>query len=222
MTSNQTRRLTALGQTVTFSNLYPADFPEGTKAADLMTQIRAAEADAKAGAAGQQSNHGTMLSGTQTKSELFDDLYDELRAISRTAKAIASEVPGLDGKFRLPRSSAYSQILATARAFLADATPLEAKFVEYEMPPTFLADLANDITGFEIAEDDQGAGLTNRVGATRSVAEAIMAGSAALRNLDPLMRNKYRDNPVKLVEWLSASHVERTPQKAPAPAVVAS
>ncbi len=55
------------------------------------------------------------------------------------------------------------------------------------------------------AEDDQDAGLTNRVGATRSVAEAIMAGMGALRRLDPLMRNKYRNDPVKLAEWFTAS-----------------
>ena len=37
---------------------------------------------------------------------------------------------------------------------------------------------------------------------------------AALRKLDPLMRNNYRNQPVKLAEWFSASRVERTPKKA--------
>lgn len=39
-----------------------------------------------------------------------------------------------------------------------------------------------------------------------------MAGIAALRKLDPLMHNKYRNDPVRLAEWLSASHVERAPR----------
>ena len=82
------------------------------------------------------------------------------------------------------------------------------------MPANFLADLAADITAFEAAEYDQSTGRTNRVGATRSVAQEIMEGIAALRKLDPLMRNKYRNQPVKLVEWFSASRVERTPKRA--------
>ncbi len=119
----------------------------------------------------------------------------------------------------MPRSPSYSQVLTSARAFLADATPLAASFIEYELPAGFLTDLAADIAAFEAAKDDQGAGLTNRVGATRSVAEAIMAGIAALRKLDPLLRNKYRNDPVRLAEWFSASRVECTAAKAtPAPA----
>jgi hypothetical protein len=216
MTDNQTRRLAALGKTLMFASLYPADFPSGGKAAQLRDEIRNAEAEANSGAAGQQSGHGSMKAGTRTKSDLYDELYDDLRAINRTAKAIAADEPGLEEKFRMPRSPSYAQVLATARAFVTDATPLAAKFVEYEMPADFLTDLAADIAAFEAAED-QGAGLTNRVGATRTVSEAIMAGIAALRKLDPLMRNKYRNDPVKLAEWFTSSRVERVASKKKAP-----
>ncbi len=217
MTDNQTRRLAALGKTLMFATLHPTDFPAGGKAAQLLSEIRNAEAEANTGAAGQESGHGSMKAGTRTKSELYDELYEDLRAINRTAKAIAADEPGLEEKFRMPRSPSYAQVLATARAFLTDATPLSAKFVEYEMPADFLTDLAADIAAFDAAEDDQGAGLTSRVGATRSVAEAIMAGIAALRKLDPLMRNKYRNDPVKLAEWFTSSHVERVASKKKAP-----
>jgi hypothetical protein len=214
MTNNQTRRLSALGNIVAFGAQNPADFAAGTKAADLLGQIRAAEADATSGATGQESHGGSMRAGTRTKADLYDELYEDLRAINRTAKAIAADVPGLDEKFRMPRSPSYAQVLATARAFLADAAPLAPSFIEYELPASFLTDLASDIAAFEAAEDDQSTGLTNRVGATRSVAQAIMEGIAALGKLDPLMRNKYRNQPVKLAEWFSASRIERAPRKA--------
>jgi hypothetical protein len=220
MTDNQKRRLAALGRIAVFGTLHPSDFAAGTKSADLLAQIRTAEAEATAGAAGQESGGGAMRAGTRSKAELFDELYEDLRAINRTAKAIAVDEPGLEQKFRMPRSPSYPLTLATARAFLADATPLSAKFIEYEMPADFLADLAADIAAFDEAEDDQDAGLTSRVGATRSVAEAIMAGMGALRRLDPLMRNKYRNDPVKLAEWFTASRVERVASKKKAPPAV--
>jgi hypothetical protein len=218
MTNNQTRRLAALGRIGVFGTLHPTDFPVGSKAAELLGQIKTAETDAASGGTGQETGGGAMRAGTQTKADLYDELYEDLRAINRTAKALAADVPGLDEKFRMPRSPSYGQVLTSARAFLADATPLAASFIEYEMPADFLADLAADIAAFEAAEDDQGAGLTNRVGATRTVAQAIMAGIAALRKLDPLLRNKYRNDPVRLAEWFSASRVERTAAKAAAPA----
>lgn len=209
MTDQQSRRLTSLGRILVFGNLHPGDFPAGTKAAELLGIIQAAEADATAGSTHQASSGGAARAGTQTKAELFDGLYEDLRAINRTAKALATEVPGLEEKFRMPRSANNINLITAARAFLVDATPLAARFVEYEIPADFLTDLAADIAAFEAAEDDQGAGLTNRVGATRSVAEAILAGNAASRKLDPLMRNKYRYDPVKLAEWFTASRVER-------------
>lgn len=216
MTDQQTRRLATLGRIVVFGNMYAGDFPAGSKAAELLDLIKAAEAEAKAGSTTQETGDGAKRAGSQTKAALYDELYEDLRAISRTAKALADEIPGLGQKFRMPRSPSYTEVLTTARAFLADATPIAAKFIEFEMPADFIADLTADIAAFEAAEDDQGAGLTNRVGATRTIAQAIMAGSAAARKLDPLMRNKYRNDPPKLAEWFSASRVERSPSKAAA------
>lgn len=82
----------------------------------------------------------------------------------------------------------------------------------YEIADDFLEDLQADIAAFEAAEDDQEGGLTQRVGATRGIAEAVRTGVAAVRWLDPILRNKYRDQPERLAEWLSASRIERVPR----------
>jgi hypothetical protein len=39
------------------------------------------------------------------------------------------------------------------------------------------------------------------------------------RELDPIVRNKYRNNPAKLAVWESASRVERAPRKKEKPPV---
>ncbi|MEO5716400.1 MAG: hypothetical protein ABIT37_23175 [Luteolibacter sp.] len=221
MRTTQANRIATFGRVLGFAALYPGDIPAASKADKLLTLIRDAETDATAGGTDQSSSGGAARGGTQTKADFYDELYEDLQALNRTAKAIAAdEVPGLDEKFRMPRSPSYKAVLTAARAFLKDATPLKAEFIEYELPADFLEDLEDDIEAFEKAEDDQGDGRTQQVGATRSIAEAVAAGAAALRKLDALMRNKYRASPARLAEWLTASHTERAPRKAKAKAAV--
>ncbi len=209
-----------LGSVKSYSKRYPADFAAGSKAAELMAIALAGEAEATGSGTEQASGDGKTRAGTVTKAGLYDGLLEDLRAISGTAKSISSEMAGLDEKFRLPRSQAQSVLLTTARAFLKDATPLAANFIAYELAADFLTDLEDDIAAYDAAEDDQDDGLGKRVGATRTIAQALTDGCAAVRNLEPLMRNKYKNDPPKLAEWFVASHVERAPRKAkPVPPV---
>jgi hypothetical protein len=95
--------------------MYAGDFPAGSKAAELLDLIKAEEAEAKAGSTSQATGDGGKRAGSQTKAALYDDLYENLRPISRTAKAMADEIPGLNQKFRMPRSPSYTEVLTTAR-----------------------------------------------------------------------------------------------------------
>lgn len=212
MEVTQNKRINTFGRIDGFAKLHPNDFPTGKKAAKFLAIIRQAAVDTAESGTTQERSDSDSRAGSQTKAELYDELYDDLQAINRTAKSIAHDISGLDEKFRMPRSTSYAAVLISARAFLKDATPLKAEFLEYELDEDFLTDLADDIVAFDAAEDDQGEGLTERVGATRSIAEAIRAGVAAIRRLDPIMRNKYRNNAGTLAEWLTASHIERSPR----------
>lgn len=210
---------TTFGRVDGYAKLHPEDFPAGKKAAELLAIIRQAASDTTNSGTAQATSDGDTRAGSQTKADLYDELYDDLQAVNRTAKSMAYELPGFDEKFRMPRSSGYGAVLIAARAFLADATPLKPQFIAYEMPEDFLADLAADIAAFDAAEDDQGGGLTERVGATRELDRAIRAGTAALRRLDPIIKNKCRADARKLAEWITASHIERAPRTAKVPPV---
>ena len=61
-------------------------------------------------------------------------LHNELKGFSDTAHGIALTTPGFDQKFRLPRSGSDQALLASAVAFVADATPVQAIFLANEMP----------------------------------------------------------------------------------------
>jgi hypothetical protein len=49
------------------------------------------------------------------------------------------------------------------------------------------------------------------VAATVAVSDAAERGHNAVRELDAIVRNIFRDDPAALAEWESASHVERPP-----------
>lgn len=65
-----------------------------------LNEIRAAELEANTGAAGQEFGHAAMKAGSQTKTNLDDELDDELRAINRTDNASPPRCRGRRGMAR--------------------------------------------------------------------------------------------------------------------------
>ncbi|MDX6558235.1 MAG: hypothetical protein QOF72_1284 [Blastocatellia bacterium] len=170
-------------------------------------------------AATEASGFGLSRQGTTTRSQAREALRDDLEAINRTARAMASDVPGIDDKFRIPRNNNDQHLLHAARAFAADAEPLAAQFIAHELPADFLEDLNADIAALEGAINSQSSGKGDHVAARAAIDDAIARGTEVLRKLDAIVKNKYANNPSVLAEWLSASHVERAPKrKASAPA----
>jgi hypothetical protein len=140
-------------------------------------------------------------------------LRADLEAIARTARAMASDVPGLDDKFRLPRNTNDQHLLAAARAFAVDAVPLKAQFIAHELPADFLEDLNADIAALEAAIANQASGRGSHVSARAAIDDAIERADEVVRKLDAIVKNKYADNPMVLAQWLSASHTERAPRR---------
>ena len=146
-----------------------------------------------------------------------ENLRAEMRVIRDTAEAIseAEGLPEFDDQFRMPRSYSYDVLLTAARAFLADATAEEALFLEFEMKPTFLADLLADITALENAGETQDAGLSQQVGGTAELSAEVEKGLAARKQLLPIVKNKFAGQPGILAEWAMATRIvrpDRTPE----------
>jgi hypothetical protein len=153
------------------------------------------------------------MESTGSKAAARDELRRDLEAISRTARALAMSTPGLEDKFRAPRSISDQALLATARAFAADALPLKTEFTRRGMPDDFLEDLASDIEEFEQAINQKIQKREVHIAATAAIDTVIERGVNAVRELDAIMRNKFADDPASLAAWLSASHTQRTPRQ---------
>jgi hypothetical protein len=180
----------------------------------LFADLRVINAELDAYAARQSSGRNAAEQGTTTKGAARDNLQDDLDAMSRTARAIGEVTPGLEDKFRLPRGRANDQeLLAAARAFLADALPMKATFIEYGMPADFLEDLDDDIQAFVAAVELQESGKRDRATATAAIDDVISRGMQIVRRLDAIVYNILRDQPAKLAGWNRARHVERAPKR---------
>lgn len=190
-----------------------SDFAPTSLATQLFTDLTAGVADLTNLTAAQASGDGSARAGTDFRSDARDDLRSRLKALNRTAHAIAIEVPGLENKFRVPRGDNDEELLAAARAAAADAPAFSSHFIAHEMPATFIDDLNTSIANFEKAMNQQSSAVGDRVGSRAAIEKRLDALMIIRRKLDPIMRNKYADDPATLTEWIRASHIARPAKK---------
>jgi hypothetical protein len=212
MNDSANRKFEACGRVRDFGTARTADFAPTSLAIQLLTNLSSSIARLEGLSATQQSGGGAAREGTATRGDARDELHARMKAISRTAQAIAIDTPGLDEKFRTPRGDNDQTLIAAARGFAADAAPLTAQFVAHEMSATFIDDLNASIARFETAISSQSSAVGDRVGARAAIEDILDECMNIVRKLDPIVRNKYANDPATLAEWTSASHVERAPK----------
>lgn len=192
-------------------------FPQTSLGGQQLTALNRVVEDLSREAATQASGVSSVQQATVSRAGAREALRDSMQAISRTARAMALDNPGLENKFRMPRSGSDRALLSTARAFAADALLLKDEFIRHELPPTFIEDLRADIADMERAIGSQNSGRGTHVIATVSIDEGLERGMSAVRKLDAIVRNKFHNDPATLAAWESARHVERytpTPRRA--------
>jgi hypothetical protein len=151
----------------TFRLAHDADFPAGSLAAGKSADVTAALPQVNHLGADQVSGAGTAHSATRTKALAHAALHADLLAVSDNAHALARlGTPGLEHKFRLPRSGGHQALLNAARAFATDAAPLKDQFLSPNMPADFLDALNAHLEQFEAAMKTQTTGSGEQAGAT--------------------------------------------------------
>lgn len=212
MNADERRRYDMLARVRDFGAENASDFPPGSVGADNFATVGAVVGELDASGAAQASGMSSGRQGTAMKSNAREDVREELRAINRTARALALDDPGLSEKFLMPRGDNDQKLIAAARAFITDAEPLKNEFVKYGLNADFLSQLQADIASFEQAVGDKNAATVEQVGATAAIDAQIERGMIAVRRLKAIVTNKYVNNSAKLAAWLSASHVENAPR----------
>jgi len=195
-----------------FVSSHANDFAPTSLGKELSNTLATIVTELDGHASSEASGFGSERQGTSTRSLARAALREDLEAISRTARAMAGDVPGIDEKFRVPPPGNDQRLLSAARAFATDAAPFSAQFIAHELPADFLADLNADIAALEAAISAQSSGAGNHVAASAAIDDAIDRGVEIVRRLDAIVKNKYANSSSILAEWTSASHTERAPR----------
>lgn len=216
--NQQITSLSAAFKTVdTFGIANAADFPPASLGGQQFALIHTAVTQTATLGATQVSGADAAHSGVLSKVAARFHLHDDLLGISNAAHSLVLlGTAGLDGKFLLPRSGGDQALLNSARAFQTDAAAFSAQFISLGLHADFLTHLGADIADFETTITAKGAAVGAQAGATSGLEDTAQKAAVALHVLDTVVKNTYKNNPVKLAEWAVARHVEKhTPVKRP-------
>ncbi len=188
------------------------DFPANSLVATQSAVLNSVINNIQALTGEQNAGRSSARFQYNSKATARENLREMLSDISETARSMIYQLPGIDLKFRMPRGDNDAELLARARAFLTDATPLKNDFIAYEIDADFLTDLQALIADFEQRQSATGTSTGAHVEATADIGEEARKGMIAVRTMDGAIKNKYRRDLGKLTAWKSASHIERLPK----------
>jgi hypothetical protein len=213
MTDKENRKYQMFVRVRNFCTAHATGFAATSLAAQLIASLIALITTLDGQIAEQVSGQGAAREGSSTRGAARAALRDTMEAISRTARTLALTIPGLDEKFRVPQASNDQKLIAAARGFARDAAPHAAQFIAHELPADFIEELNEDIAALQAAIDHHTDAVGDHVGARAGIDRLIDEASQIVRQLDTIIRNKFRNDPVVLAEWASASHTERDPKR---------
>lgn len=194
-----------------------ADFPAGSIGATQFAEVGAVITQLEGLGSQQSGGMGEARMGYANKDTARENLREAMAEIARTAASMEYQFPGISEMFEMPRGMTDQKLVAAANAFIAAMSPYEDAFIQYGLSDEFLGDLTNDITAFQQSMKMTASGRDAHVAATAEIGTVVRRGMQAVRILDGVVKNKYRDNVGKLAAWTSASHIERAPQAATTP-----
>ncbi len=196
-----------------FGDESAADFPAGSKGAEFFARNKARVARIDAAGAGQASAKGDVRQGYLGKGTARENVRALCASVAKTSRGAAYEVPGLDVKFYLAVDLPDAELLAHAQMVLQDAPKHQAKLIEWGEDEDFLEDLAEAVEDFEKSMTDTSAATGEQVEATAGISEEVREGMIDRRQLNVIVRNRYKNNPAKLAAWESAYHIEHPKKK---------
>ena len=197
-----------------------SDLPVGCEAIDRFANLATLSGQLNGFKVGQ-------LRGPASLQTLLDAAWSDFKDIARTARAIDLDEPGFAGFYRLPGEPTASNIKthadsllarledapADTPAQLAEKAALRAKFISKLIPTDFVEDLRADRDAIDGKNLANTAGNLKCLESTESISVLLLEGGQEVTRLDAMMQNLYRRNPTKLHAWLTASRVERSPQR---------
>jgi hypothetical protein len=133
-------------------------------------------------------------------------VLDYIKAIARTSRRVTKDETGAT-PFIIPAGRSAPAVISTARAFIAEAEKRQAEFVKRDLPATFLADFRALVGELEKAVATQLNSQTDRRQAQAGIKDALADATDAVRELDVVVPNALRLDPVRLAAYRGARRI---------------
>jgi hypothetical protein len=217
MKDTEIRKFEMLARVRDFGAAHVSSFPAASLGGQKFAAVGAVVGELEAHGTTQSSGKGAAQASTSAKRAARMDVRGKMVAIRDTAQALEEAIHGVSGNFRVPRDNGDQALINSARAFVSAATPIKNEFLQREMPATFIEDLTAAVAVFESAVNEKNTNTEKRITATAAISASLERGAKLVRELDAIVRNKFRADAATLAAWESASHITRPSKKRPAP-----
>jgi len=209
MNPREVKRCEMFDRVVAFGQANATDFLDSSKAAELFARMKEVVARIAVASNSPEVDQSTSVA------VLLDALRIDLNNIVRTASEIGIDAPGFAERFLLPANLKPSALTTAASQVLVElgGEGVSARFVGYELPETFVSDLADDLDELESIRDLSDNAEIGRSDQAVSLGSAIQSGLLIVGKLNAIMHNKYTRQPEKLLAWRKASYTERAAQR---------
>lgn len=213
--NNRNRRVSALATSMKgFFEGLEDDFPANSVARQRIGSLGELVVKIDELSSRQTQEKGAAKAATERKTASGEEIKRRMKEMRSTTISIETVQPGVSQHFNLPASQNAESWLEAARAFVATGTTFKPLFLSRAMPDDFLEGLTGAVENFESAVDEYNLHTRNASAATAMLEDACSQVLTIRRELDPIVRNTYRNDPEKLVQWESASHLERPAKRA--------
>ena len=197
-----------------FMTANAADFQNIAFVAATLTELQTETGKIAALAAGKVQSTAAAKDSTIERGDARDALREAMAEIADLWRSAVKDESTAANKFRM-RYGTDQNLIATAKAFAAEAAANQQIFLERGMPADFVSGLQTKTTAFEQAVNRSEAARGTRVGANAAFDRSVKKCKDLVGNMEPVVKRTYRaNNPQKWAEWTVASHVDRAPKPA--------
>ena len=132
----------------------------------------------------------------------------QMRPIVEVAHSLRSEVPGISGALKMPKSRADAEaMVAAANAMAQNAAVYKDVLIEHGLPHDFIDQLNAAAEAVKQSVDARGAARVLRKGATKSIKADIVLGRNTVGIMNAAIARLLRNSPGLLAEWENAKRV---------------
>lgn len=181
----------------------------------LTERLTRADSLAQQALTGRQAVTGAIA----TRTRLHAEIASSLAFLAGLAREAAREEPDLAASFVRPRGSgSFQAFLTRGRVAVTAAAAHRELLQRYGMPESLPDELGRQLDQFEVVLNERHGARAAHVGANADL-EAVTAEVMGLvRQLDALIRFRFRNDPEALGAWRSARNVPWPVEKATGPA----